>query len=248
MTQSSDSSNKSYLQREISSQQNLSYLTTVDYLLVRQIFDTEQLVQTLVGITARVKFGIFNNLNQQICFAYEESNCFERFCCGSNRSFIIHIVNNSNQEIIRIERNRKFCTGICFCFANSCDCCTEEAFVESPPGTYIGKIRQKASCCRTRFNLINESNEKILSISSDYCICNGPCYCCCENKFTIIGYDDHTEIGAIHKKYAGFIHEAFTDVELFTITFPKDLDTRLKAIGLAALFLINIMHFTQQNR
>jgi hypothetical protein len=51
----------------------LVYLTALDYLLVRQIVDMEQMLQFFVGINARVKFGIFNNENQQIYYAYEGS-------------------------------------------------------------------------------------------------------------------------------------------------------------------------------
>lgn len=84
--------NSNYLQQEtpgwmplpqtISSNQQilphcLVYLTALDYLLVRQIVDMEQMLQFFVGINARVKFGIFNNENQQIYYAYEGS--FKRF-------------------------------------------------------------------------------------------------------------------------------------------------------------------------
>jgi hypothetical protein len=48
------------------------------------------------------------------------------------------------------------------------------------------------------------------------------------------------EIGKISKQWTGFVKETFTDADNFGIYFPFDLDVKLKAVLLAALFLIVI--------
>jgi hypothetical protein len=50
-------------------------------------------------------------------------------------------------------------------------------------------------------------------------------------------------IGAVTKKYGGCMKECFTNATNFNITFPRDLDVKMKATLLAACFLIDMMFF-----
>lgn len=45
-------------------------------------------------------------------------------------------------------------------------------------------------------------------------------------------------IGRIQKQWSGLAKEIFTDADNFGITFPMDLDVKMKAILLGACFLI----------
>ena len=49
---------------------------------------------------------------------------------------------------------------------------------------------------------------------------------------------DGTEVGKVTKQWTGFVQEHFTDADNFGINFPMDLDVRVKATMLGALFLI----------
>lgn len=53
------------------------------------------------------------------------------------------------------------------------------------------------------------------------------------------------EIGRISKKWGGLAREMLTDADNFGISFPVDLDVRLKAVLLGALFLIVSILFIQ---
>lgn len=46
------------------------------------------------------------------------------------------------------------------------------------------------------------------------------------------------EIGKISKQWSGFSREMFTDADFFGISFPLDLDSKMKAVLLGACFLI----------
>ena len=48
------------------------------------------------------------------------------------------------------------------------------------------------------------------------------------------------EVGKISKQWTGFVREAFTDADNFGATFPMDLDVKMKAVLLGAVFLIVI--------
>ena len=59
---------------------------------------------------------------------------------------------------------------------------------------------------------------------------------------------DGNVIGAVTKKWSGCFREGFTDADVFSVTFPKDLDVKMKAILLGATFLIDFMEFEQAQR
>lgn len=45
-------------------------------------------------------------------------------------------------------------------------------------------------------------------------------------------------MGKISKQWSGLAREMFTDADFFGITFPMDLDVRMKAVMMGACFLI----------
>lgn len=51
------------------------------------------------------------------------------------------------------------------------------------------------------------------------------------------------EVGKISKQWSGLAREMFTDADFFGISFPMDLDVRMKAVMLGACFLIDAMFF-----
>ena len=58
--------------------------------------------------------------------------------------------------------------------------------------------------------------------------------------------DGTTQVGKISKQWSGFMREAFTDADMFGISFPMDLDVKIKAVLLGAVFLIvGYLHVVQ---
>ena len=45
-------------------------------------------------------------------------------------------------------------------------------------------------------------------------------------------------MGKISKQWSGLLREAFTDADYFGITFPMDIDVKMKAVMMGACFLI----------
>jgi len=50
--------------------------------------------------------------------------------------------------------------------------------------------------------------------------------------------DGSTQVGVISKQWSELAQEAFTDADVFGISFPLDLDEKIKAVLLGACFLI----------
>ena len=60
----------------------------------------------------------------------------------------------------------------------------------------------------------------------------------CPSVVQVLSRDGGTQVGKISKKWSGLGREAFTDSDNFGINFPMDLDVRMKAVMLGAVFLI----------
>jgi hypothetical protein len=54
----------------------------------------------------------------------------------------------------------------------------------------------------------------------------------------VLSKDGGTQVGKISKQWAGILREMFTDADYFGITFPMDLDVKMKAVMIGACFLI----------
>uniref|UniRef100_T1JGA0 Phospholipid scramblase n=1 Tax=Strigamia maritima TaxID=126957 RepID=T1JGA0_STRMM len=52
---------------------------------------------------------------------------------------------------------------------------------------------------------------------------------------------DGSVVGKIQKQFGGFAKEVFTKADNFKISFPMDLDVRMKAVVIGACFLISKM-------
>ncbi|CAF1355448.1 unnamed protein product [Rotaria magnacalcarata] len=216
----------------------LQSLRATDFFFVKQ---HKSLVEALTGYQPASKFSIFNRESQLLFNAYEESTCCQRCWCTNSRELVLHIMDTANNEVIRMTRALKCCCVCCWC--GDCNSCKQEMIIESPPGTVIGSVNHEESRCRMRYTLRDANRTNMMGIIGPRCICDGPYSCCCESEFAIIGTDGETKIGAIQKQYGGYCTEAFTSADSFTLEVPMNLDAKMKAVGLGALFLIEFMCF-----
>eukprot|EP00058_Branchiostoma_floridae_P006284 XP_002591772.1 hypothetical protein BRAFLDRAFT_123522 [Branchiostoma floridae] len=211
----------------------LEYLTQIDQLLVHQ---QVELFEAFTGIEMNNKYKIKNSLGQQVYFAYEETDICMRIMCGNQRSFTIHVTDNNQQEVMRVRRDFKCCAGCCWC-AGCCDCCAFEVYVEAPVGQQIGIVRQMGSGWKAHYSVMNGQRDEIFKIWGPCCAWSGPC-CMCDVDFDILGTDGTTKVGAVTRQYAGFVQECFTKASNFSMTFPQDLDVKMKATLFGAAMLI----------
>ncbi|XP_041732897.1 phospholipid scramblase 1-like [Coregonus clupeaformis] len=62
-------------------------------------------------------------------------------------------------------------------------------------------------------------------------------------NFDVKSLDETVVVGQISKQWVGFLWESFTDADNFGISFPVDLDVKVKVVMLVACFLIDFMYF-----
>lgn len=221
----------------------LEYLAAIDQILVKQ---KVELLEAFTGIDCKNRYVMTNSMGQQVYYAYEESGFCMRFCCDQFRSFSMHIVDNAGKEIIRVTRPFQCCAGCCWCISGQ-NCCAYRIAIESPPGNPIGYVYQGFSWWKPKFVVLDEDHNEVLSIGGPCC----PCQCCCgctgDVNFRFYSKDG-TEIGRCAKVWSGLVKEMFTKADTFSVTFPKDLDVKQKAILLSAMFLIEFMYFESEDQ
>ncbi|KAK9889945.1 hypothetical protein WA026_008754 [Henosepilachna vigintioctopunctata] len=214
----------------------LAYLTMIDQLLVHQ---KVELLEAFTGFETKNKFTVKNSLGQKLYYAVEDSDCCTRNCCGPMRPFDMRILDNFRNEVIHLHRPLA-CDSCCF------PCCLQSMEVSAPPGNLVGTVEQDWSLCCPSFSIKNQNGDTVLKI-------DGPCCTfsfCGDVEFKVMSADGSTEVGRISKQWSGLAREMFTDSDFFGITFPMDLDVRMKAVMLGACFLIDAMFFEkkQDNR
>nr|CAH7766301.1 unnamed protein product [Callosobruchus chinensis] len=115
----------------------------------------------------------------------------------------------------------------------------ESMEVSAPPGTIIGSVEQEWSILCPSYAIKNASGETVLRIEGPFCTFS----ICGDVEFKIMSSDGQVQVGKISKQWSGMIREYFTDTDYFGISFPMDLDVRMKAVMLGACFLIDAMFF-----
>uniref|UniRef100_A0A1I7UVB9 Phospholipid scramblase n=1 Tax=Caenorhabditis tropicalis TaxID=1561998 RepID=A0A1I7UVB9_9PELO len=218
----------------------LEYLSHLEMI---QIYQLKELMEIL-GWETRNKYVLKNANGEQCYYAFEESDCCERCCCGGQRGFVMHIVDNFKREVLTITREFKCCGNGCGgrC-CGSMSCCQQECTVSSPSMGHLGIVRQSESCCTSNFDVLDADGRVVFQIDGpDCCVLAG----CGDKEFSIRAAHSETVIGAITKKWGGWLRETLTRADTFFVSFPRDLDVKLKGVLLGATFLIDFMQFEQR--
>ncbi|XP_033149756.1 phospholipid scramblase 2-like isoform X2 [Drosophila busckii] len=183
---------------------------------VDQLLITEQ-VETW-GNTYVVK----NALGQRVFVATEQSSCMSQACGGEERSINISICDNFNSEVIQVYRPE-----------DCCNCCEMPAVEVSASGNLIGSIQKETTFMTPVFDIRNHAGDSVLRLKGS---------ALSHHKFELHAMNGNT-IGKIVKQWSGLARELFTDADCFGISFPLDLDVRMKAVLLGATFLIDFLYF-----
>ncbi|XP_067658117.1 phospholipid scramblase 2-like [Haliotis asinina] len=217
----------------------LEYLTQLDQILIEQQVD---LIEVLLAWECNNKYRVMNSMNQQCYYAAEKTDTLMRLCCGSNRGFKIHVVDNAGKEVLRIRRDFKCCGGCCWCA--DADCAAHEVIVETSEGEPLGYVRQLPSKWKGHYGILDSSRNQIMEIWGPCCGCQGLC-CRADVDFPVRSMQDGNIVSKISKQWGGVAREIFTDAEKFSVTFPQDLDVKVKATLMGAVFLIHFMYYEE---
>jgi len=207
----------------------LHYLLEVDHLFVKQ---KVEVMEALFGWEGKNKYKVYNAAGQELYKAKEDTNCCTRQCLGANRPFDLEIEDMQGNELIHLYRPMR-------CISCWFPCCLQEMEICSPPGNVIGSVTQDWSLCEPKYSVRDQDGNVALTIEGPICTTS----ICGDVEFKVMSPDGTNEVGKISKQWSGLMREGFTDADNFGISFPIDLDVRMKAILLGACFLIDFNYF-----
>uniref|UniRef100_A0A1B6EXH3 Phospholipid scramblase n=1 Tax=Cuerna arida TaxID=1464854 RepID=A0A1B6EXH3_9HEMI len=207
----------------------LEYLKELSELKVNQ---NVEFLEILFGYETPNRYAIKNNTDQDIYFAHEKSNCWSRNVLGHLRPFTIKVLDKTKVEVMRIKRRLA-------CESCWCPCYLQKVEVFAPPKKLIGSVHQTCSVICSSFVVKDKKNVNVFRIK-------GPCctYRICKNvEFKVVNEVSQKEIGTISKMFSGVLKEALTDADHFKVSFPLNLNVKMKATLLGAVFLIDYMYY-----
>ncbi|XP_013380673.1 phospholipid scramblase 1 [Lingula anatina] len=210
----------------------LEYLSMIDQLLVHQ---QVEILEAFTDYETNNKYEIKNSMGQRVYFAAEDTCCCTRNCCGKERPFDIQIMTPQGHEVIHLSRPLR-CDTCWF------PCCLQKVTVEAPVGQVIGYVKQSWSVCVPKFAICNAEGDTVLRIEGP-CV---PCSACGDVIFDVKSADGEHQVGQVSKQWSGLVKELFTDADNFGVSFPMDLDVKMKACMLGAVFLIDFMFFEKE--
>uniref|UniRef100_A0A3Q1BN04 Phospholipid scramblase n=1 Tax=Amphiprion ocellaris TaxID=80972 RepID=A0A3Q1BN04_AMPOC len=210
-------------------QLRLSYLIQTDQVLIHQRVDLAEMV---IGWEMNNVYTVKNSMGQQVFVAAEENDIFTMQVCGPARPFTIHLHDNMGQEVLTLIRPLR-CGSCCF------PCCLQELEVQSPPGNPIGYVEQNWHPFLPNFTILNDMRRPQLKIKGPCCDCR----CMSDVIFEVTSLDESVVVGQISKQWGRFMQEGFTDADNFGISFPVDLEVKMKAVMVGVCFLIDFMFF-----
>ncbi|XP_075528154.1 phospholipid scramblase 2-like isoform X2 [Dermacentor variabilis] len=208
----------------------LEYLAKIDQLLIHQAIE---ILEMLVPFEQQNKYVVKNSMGQFVFMALEQSDLLSRCFCGSIRPFQMSLIDYRNVEVLRLFRPLRCDCGLCWC-------CLQEMDVHDASGASMGSIRMEFAIIHPTFSVRDSQGNVVLLVKGPFCTTS---ICCQDVVFDILATDGVTKLGAITKTWTGALREAFTDADNFAVTFPMDLDVKIKAVLLGAVFVIDFVFF-----
>jgi hypothetical protein len=188
-----------------------------------------------------------------LLYAAEESECFDKVCCGRYRAFTMHTYMGSSDdqpEILLFQRPFK-CPLVCCCMMPW----PQEIHTLNPTTNQkLGTTTQdwrcmSAMCGKFYWKVTDPTNTTTHVIEQDVC-CNENCFapsCCCKiHKINIKDPSEQNVIGSMENIFPGCTLRTLLCgrmIDNYRLTFPTNASPEDKANILGALILVDFMVF-----
>ena len=184
------------------------------------------LMETFLPVETKNSYQITDYKGTQIYVAFEKSNVFGRQLLGTSHPFRMEIIDNYGRMILYVERPWA--------------CCEDRVTIHLYDGTILGSIAHW--CCSCNFHVYDLNRTEIFKIEGPPCGCN-LCACKLTQDFDVFPVNSKVPIAQIRKEFAGVMQEMATDADTFGVEFPLNLDARMKAVLIGAVFLIDFTYY-----
>ena len=191
-------------------------LAAVDSLVVSQ---KKEWGEILSGFETKNRYAVLDGAGNDLYMAGEKKgSLILRLMLKNMRPFEIAVQNQNGETVIEGKRPFRFFF--------------HEITITDSSGVTLGRIVRRFSWIRRIYTVEDPAGQEIFQLF-------GPIL----HPWTFNIKRGDEELGAITKKWSGFLKEGFTDADIFGVTFPASWDIRTKALFMGAVFLIDFVHF-----
>ena len=177
-----------------------------------------EMAEVFTGFETKNKYSINTETGEQLLFAYEESNTFKRIFLKRMRPLVIHIIDNSKNELVSLKK----------------------PFALFLPNQKVFENEKEIASIKKEFTLV-KNKFNILYKGQNYLCTSTP-----RHPWTFNVFQDSRQIATIQKKWSGVRKEMFTSADTFFVDFGTVSDAGLKKIILCLSFAIDLTVFERK--
>jgi len=187
------------------------------------IAQKKEWTEILSGFETKNKYEVLDTEGQSLYAAFEVSGSFiARTFLRSLRPFEIQILDFDQEVICQLKRPFRFYF--------------HQLEIFDRDQRLLGRIDRQFSILRRRYIVYDGNGQELFELF-------GPIL----HPWTFNIRQNGVEVGKITKKWSGLLKEAYTDADNFGVSYPPGLGIRAKALLLAAVLLIDFVHFEGKN-
>jgi len=205
-------------------QAELQALAQATALMIRQ---KKEWGEILTGIETKNKYEVVGLQNSTVLDVEEVGGSamevITRVFLKSLRPFTMNLFSAQGTALYQLRRPFRF-------YFHELEVC-------SGNGAPLGTIKRQFSVLRRIYSVQDRNGRELFTLF-------GPLL----HPWTFLIKEGERELGKITKKWSGLLKESYTDADNFGIVFPEGIDLSRKAILLGAVFLIDFVHFENNNR
>ncbi|XP_062602624.1 uncharacterized protein LOC134264342 [Saccostrea cucullata] len=181
------------------------------------------------------------NESEEFLFEIREAFvCLYRSCLGSGRDLTTRVQDPSDNDVGRMFREVAI-RGCCIC---SCD--TPELIIKHPNRLLLGIVRERRTCCRPSFEIVDRTGDVQFTFSNDCCYFQ---YCgwCKDSTVYVKDRDDETVANLVKKSF----HNSKELIGLenkIHIEFVKKIKVQEKLLVIGAAMLLSLNNFEDSKR
>ncbi|XP_062602626.1 uncharacterized protein LOC134264343 isoform X2 [Saccostrea cucullata] len=165
--------------------------------------------------------------------------CLFRSCLGSARDLTTRIKDSSGNDVGRFRRELSF-RGCCICS------CFLPQLMVFHPHSRIGTVRERRTCCRPSFEIVDRTEDVLFTFSNDCCYSQ---YCGWFMNVSVYVKDVEGEIVAKFIKKSYHNSEELIGLEnKIHIEFLKKLKAQEKLLLIGAAMLLSLNNFEDTKR
>lgn len=194
----------------------MEQLSSIDTLVVSQ---QKEWVEIVTGFETENKYAISDESGRQLYLAAEEAgSMLLRWFLKALRPFTIAVLTEGGQVVLQVTRPFRFYF--------------HRVEIVGAQGESLGAIERRFSILRRIYSVFDGSGQEVFQLF-------GPIL----RPWTFQIRRDDVKYGVITKEWSGLLKEGFTDADNFGVKFPTEWPSKLKALFLGAVFLIDFVHF-----